>query len=214
MSSTLAHKTSPIATRPRRTQEQRREATRRQLLDAAIDCVNELGFNGALLSVIAERAGVTRGSVQYHFGHKNELFLALTEEIGEQLLVDADTDRLRALPLRERIAAVCEQHWQVINSRHFIAAIQIQLGTVHEPELRGRLYDAMRKAEAKTDRQWVELFGDRGVQANCIVAARHVALAAMRGLATRQIYQKLPKRWEEERLLLREMLEQILAPEG
>jgi len=42
----------------RRSQAERRTATRPKLLNAAIDCLYELGFNGATLSVVAERDGV------------------------------------------------------------------------------------------------------------------------------------------------------------
>jgi AcrR family transcriptional regulator len=53
---------------------------RRQLLTAAHDVFGELGYAGASLDAIAERAGFTKGAVYSHFRSKSDLFLSLLEE--------------------------------------------------------------------------------------------------------------------------------------
>jgi AcrR family transcriptional regulator len=196
--------------RPRRTQEERRATTRRQLLDAAIACIDELGFSGATLSLIAERAGVTRGAVQHHFGTRNELFLALVGDIRDQLAAGADEKSLAEQPIAARVAAICEQYWDIVNSRPYIAALQIQLGTVRDPTLYPQVYKVMRRAETELDSRWVELFADQGIAPSRVIAARHVALATLRGLAVRQSHRKNRDGWEKERALLQDMLEHVL----
>lgn len=196
--------------RPRRTQQERRETTRRQLLAAAIDCIDEMGFGAATLAVIAERAGVTRGAVQHHFGTRNDLFLALISEIRARLSADIDAAAMALRPLRERIDAMCEQYWRIVNSRDYIAALQIQLGTVHDAELYPQVYKVLRRAETELDSRWVELFSGQGIAPARIVAARHVALATLRGLAVRQSHRKHRDGWAAERALLGEMLERVL----
>lgn len=65
----------------RRTQAERREETRRQLLIAAREIFGERGFGGATLDEISEAAGLSRGALYYNFpGGKEELFLALLDE--------------------------------------------------------------------------------------------------------------------------------------
>ena len=61
------------ATRPRRTQEERRAATRTALLDATIDCLGEFGYAGTSISTIIRKAGVSRGALLHHYPSKHEL---------------------------------------------------------------------------------------------------------------------------------------------
>ncbi|MBY4108364.1 TetR family transcriptional regulator [Rhodococcus fascians] len=57
-------------------------ARRAQLVDAAIDALADLGAEQASLVQIAERAGVSRGVVNYHFpGGRRELFEAAVDAI-------------------------------------------------------------------------------------------------------------------------------------
>jgi AcrR family transcriptional regulator len=53
---------------------------RRRLLDAARDVFRELGYSGASLDAIAERAGFSKGAVYSHFQGKADLFLSLLED--------------------------------------------------------------------------------------------------------------------------------------
>ena len=63
----------------RRSQVERRAATRRELLDAAEALIAERGFAQASLSAIADRAGVSKGAVYHHFQSKDDLLLALLD---------------------------------------------------------------------------------------------------------------------------------------
>jgi AcrR family transcriptional regulator len=47
--------------------------TYQRVLDAAVDCFRELGYHRTNMSNIAERAGVTRGRVQYYFDSTEHL---------------------------------------------------------------------------------------------------------------------------------------------
>jgi AcrR family transcriptional regulator len=71
--------------RVRRTQAQRRSATRRALLDAGRHLFAERGFAGAGQEEIVERAGVTRGALAHHFGTKLGLFRAVVESLETEL---------------------------------------------------------------------------------------------------------------------------------
>jgi AcrR family transcriptional regulator len=67
-------------TSKRRTQAQRREETREQLLTAAARVFAKEGFHATSLDAIAEEAGFSRGAVYYNFADKEELFLVLLDE--------------------------------------------------------------------------------------------------------------------------------------
>lgn len=71
---------------PRRTQGERRAATRAALIAAARELFAQKGFAGAGREEIVERAGVTRGAMYHHFDSKEALFRAVYEEVEEEVL--------------------------------------------------------------------------------------------------------------------------------
>jgi AcrR family transcriptional regulator len=71
---------------PRRTQGERRAATRGALLTAARELFAEKGFAGAGREEIVERAGVTRGAMYHHFESKEALFQAVYEQVEEEVM--------------------------------------------------------------------------------------------------------------------------------
>ncbi|MBB0247071.1 TetR family transcriptional regulator [Streptomyces alkaliphilus] len=56
------------------TDSPRRRATRLKLFDAAVDLIAEQGFSATTVDGIAERAGVSKGTVYYNFTGKTELY--------------------------------------------------------------------------------------------------------------------------------------------
>src|SRR3712207_2876712 len=69
----------------RRTQAQRRAATRRALLDSARSVFAEKGYHGAAAEEIVRRAGLTRGALYHHFEDKKDLSRAVVDEMEGQI---------------------------------------------------------------------------------------------------------------------------------
>ena len=65
----------------------RSEATRRKILDAAIDVFGEVGYAAAAWGTIIERTGMTKGALYHHFDSKESLASAIIEEGSETILV-------------------------------------------------------------------------------------------------------------------------------
>jgi AcrR family transcriptional regulator len=65
--------------RKRRTQAERRQETREEVLAAASRAFARNGFHGTSLDAVAEEAGFSRGAVYYNFADKEELFLELLD---------------------------------------------------------------------------------------------------------------------------------------
>lgn len=65
----------------------RSEATRRKILDAAIDVFGEVGYATAGWNTIIERTGMTKGALYHHFDSKESLASAIIEEGSETILV-------------------------------------------------------------------------------------------------------------------------------
>lgn len=61
-----------------------KEARRAQIIESAIETFTELGYANTSLAHIAERAGISKGVISYHFAGKTELM----EQIVEQVYLD------------------------------------------------------------------------------------------------------------------------------
>src|SRR5438128_4428078 len=66
-----------------RTQQQRREETRRALLDAAVESLIEVGFARTTTLEVQRRANVSRGALLHHFPSKAELLVAAVDHLAE-----------------------------------------------------------------------------------------------------------------------------------
>ncbi|MEU0497458.1 ScbR family autoregulator-binding transcription factor [Mycobacterium sp. NPDC006124] len=64
----------------------RSEATRRKIIESAVDLINEIGYPAAGLGDIIERAELTKGALYYHFDSKEALATAIIEEGSESLM--------------------------------------------------------------------------------------------------------------------------------
>lgn len=108
------------ASAPRRTQEERSAATQRALLDAAVACLVENGLQGFSTTVVADRAGVSRGAQLHHFPTRASLvaatiahvFAGLTEDYERRFAGLAAKDRspARAVALLQAICLDPRHH--------------------------------------------------------------------------------------------------------
>src|SRR6187402_1697681 len=72
----------PEAARAPRTQQQRRDETRRALLDAAVESLIEVGFARTTTLEVQRRANVSRGALLHHFPSKAELLVAAVDHLA------------------------------------------------------------------------------------------------------------------------------------
>lgn len=82
--------------------------TQQALIDAAGELFAELGFDGTSTRAIADRAGVNLGAIHYHFGGKEQLYVAAFQQACNLTQVDdAAAPALRGpLPKRGDRAAI------------------------------------------------------------------------------------------------------------
>jgi AcrR family transcriptional regulator len=198
------------ARRPRRTQAERRLATSRALLDSAVACISEHGVAGATVQLIARRAGATTGAVQHHFGHRNGLLLTVVEDFGGRL-EEVSGAVVGAGQVAERVGTAIDAYWGLISGDHFLSVIQIMLEARHDAALFARMFKRMKGYEAHLDLHWVRMFHGCGIPAQRIKVARHVAMAALRGLSVRMVYRRDRTRWSAELRLLKEMIADVLV---
>jgi AcrR family transcriptional regulator len=98
-------------------------ATQRRILDAATEVFATRGFSAATMADVVAGSGASIGSIYHHFGGKNELFLAIFEQManavdrrietamkqaGLQAGTDADPRRIFELHVRAYLEAMWE----------------------------------------------------------------------------------------------------------
>src|SRR3954453_6090313 len=69
---------------------ERREATRRRMLDGARQAFAAHGYEGATVKLLEETTGMSRGAIFHHFPDKDALFLALAQEDAEEIAAVVD----------------------------------------------------------------------------------------------------------------------------
>jgi AcrR family transcriptional regulator len=62
------------------TTQQRSEETRSRILEAALGCFAERGYDATSVAEICQRAGVSKGAFYHHFASKQALFVALLDQ--------------------------------------------------------------------------------------------------------------------------------------
>jgi AcrR family transcriptional regulator len=127
------------ATRPRRTQEERRAATRAALLDAALECLVEHGYEGTTTQRVCERAGVSRGAHQHHFRTRPALVAAALEELAMRRLDEIRGEVESLPPGDERIELALDAIWGWFTGPLFQASIDLAAAARTDEELRAQL---------------------------------------------------------------------------
>lgn len=123
---------------PNEPKQDRSRVTRQRLLEATIDCLAEKGWAAATVSVVAERAGVSRGAAQHHFPTREDLITAALT-----YMFDTRTDQAMAAAVTEsglaRTEAVVAGLVESYTSPLFKAALQVWTHAAADPGLRERI---------------------------------------------------------------------------
>ncbi|HKG38959.1 MAG TPA: TetR family transcriptional regulator [Conexibacter sp.] len=131
----------------------RGRTTRAQLLAAAADLLREQGYAGTSMRAVADRAGARLSLVQYHFGSKHGLLVAVLEDLTERLL-----ERQRALfdddrPFADQWRTACEYLREDIRSGYVRILWELWGAGLADPEIAERW--------RATQRAWRELIEAR-----------------------------------------------------
>ena len=108
---------------------------RAQVLDAAIDCLATMPYPEVSASLIADRAGVSRGGMQYHFPTRLDLLQATVARLHRRRLDLFRQDLMSITPEDDAIDHVVESHWRHLNEREFRAYQELVLASRSEPGL-------------------------------------------------------------------------------
>jgi AcrR family transcriptional regulator len=133
--------------------------TREKILNSAISLIKEGGFSAASASRIAERAGITWGAAQHHFGSKEDILEAVLQVSHERFIQRLDDPALRRGSLADRASAFVDRMWDHYQDDVYLAALEILLAsrTGGPRTMRGAQMDAQGREHVQTLR---EIFHD------------------------------------------------------
>jgi AcrR family transcriptional regulator len=146
--------TAPAETR----QQQRSRSTQLRLLEAAVDCLVERGWSGTTTTLVADRAGVSRGAQLHHYPTKSALLIAAVEHLAERRGDDLRADAAE-LPDGDRVEATIELLASLFTGRLFAAAIEVWVAARTDPALRDALVPVEARFGREVHRLTVELLG-------------------------------------------------------
>lgn len=194
---------SVVGTPPtRQTQAPRKRGddTRARIIDETVRCVVEEGFHAATAKHVAERAGVTWGVIQYHFGDRNGLLMAVVDAGVARLLESLGSADVEGRPLRERIEIVVDTAFHCYSSPTSLAAFEILRATrgTHGDSAPRHLME-INEAVSQLGRL---ICDDSGVA--------EVIWSALRGMVLVEMIVGSHLEWQRERRLLVDMVTSYL----
>lgn len=150
------------------------DATRRRIMDAAQLCFAAHGFRETSNRTIADAADLTPGSIYHYFANKQDLFLAVHEEIQAAILEAAEAaiakERSFAESVDKMLRALLDLVIEHPNWNRFNAAVRAEAR--RNPELSG----------ASRDDSWRKIYrtlADRGVASGEIKPSDRRAIQAV-----------------------------------
>lgn len=172
------------------------EIRRAQLFRAALEVCAEKGFHETTVDEIAARAGLSKGSLYYHFRSKEDLFLSALEEMVDELagvLAHASERVTASEVLRQSTELMIAQLEASPDAG--LALAEFYLLSLRRPEFRKRIkayYDKLIDAGARVIRRGVDS-GELDPSLDPVLAARMLFLGAD-GVGLMQIALNEPER--------------------
>jgi AcrR family transcriptional regulator len=173
----------PVATarKPRRTQAERREGTRRLLLDATVACLTDLGYAGTTTTEVCEHAGVSQGALFKHFPSKIALVSAAAEHLFGGLVDQYRTQFPNVAAKSDRVEAAVRLLWKVLDQPLLHAAFELYLAVRTDPELAAALRPVAIKHRRNLQQQARELFPQAAAAGEEFDVILGVLIDAMQG---------------------------------
>jgi len=133
-------------------QAQKAKETREKILNAVISLIQEGGFASASSTKIAERAGVTWGAVQHHYGAKEDMLRAILNLSHEKFIALTSDQTIRQGTMADRVDFFVDAMWLHYQSDLYLAALGILLAARGVSQVQDSI-TAMRDAHLKMLRE-------------------------------------------------------------
>ncbi len=167
-------------------QAQKSRQTREKILQSAISLIREGGYSSASAAKIAERAGITWGAAQHHFGSKDEILDAVMDVSHRRFMELMASPALRQGSLAERTDLFVEVMWRHYQDDVYLAALEILLAgrNIAVPPSQVALFDSRAREHIQTLR---EIFFDSALNDEHIQEALVFTHCVLTGLTIEKV---------------------------
>lgn len=109
--------------------------TRDRVIKAAVECIIELGFyRGSSTNEIARKAGVTWGVIQWYFGNREGLMLAVLEDGANHMVETVKDAHIEGQTVLERMSQLIDLFLEHYGRPAYLASLQVMLNMDHDPK--------------------------------------------------------------------------------
>jgi AcrR family transcriptional regulator len=140
-------------------QQHRSRLTRRRLQEAAVECLVEYGWAGATTTVIAERAGVSRGAQLHHYPTRVALLTAAVEHLCDRRAAEIRAEARLPGNAADRLDRVVDMLAAAFTGPLFAAALEVVVAARTDPELRAAVVPLEARMGREIHRLTVDLLG-------------------------------------------------------
>jgi AcrR family transcriptional regulator len=197
---------------PRRTQAERSALTRARILDAALACLAELGYAATTTTVVAERAGVSRGAQLHHFPTRDDLVAAAVRHLFADLR-EAFQKAFAALsPEADRVGAAIDLLWEVYRDPRLAAVLELYVAGRTDASLRARLAPVAAAHHAHVVVLARAYFPEAAARAGSLESVLDLVLDTLQGMAVRRVVHGDVPELETTRHLLASIARGAIAP--
>jgi AcrR family transcriptional regulator len=132
--------------------EDRSAETRLRHIEAAIHCLRTYGYAATSTILVAEIAGLSRGSLLHHFRTKVDLMLAVAEHVVEQQNAFVKNELERFAPGRDRWIGLTEVTWEAVKQPGAMALLEIMMASRSDADL-GERFPPLAEKLAQSQRR-------------------------------------------------------------
>ena len=196
--------------------EQKSERARTTICRATVDCLAELGYAETSINRVVERAGVSKGALQYHFPSKEDLMASTAAYLLQKPLRHADRARAASpgADVRARLLDVWEH---LANTRAYLALLEILIASRTDKLLHARIAGELEASIREIDAYFLPFYGElTGADCEDVMDLMTANRCLMRGLLIEEQYglsksrqRRVFERWLD---LLAPELERASAP--
>ena len=194
----------------RRTNADMSSDTQARILQATIASLAELGYAGTTMSGIADRIGVSRAALIYHFNSKNALMAAVINAIYDEMAVMFKSAAHPALTPAERMLAVLDASFDFTTTTSQMAQVELLLAARRDASFRLEVAPTIEARDVVFQQAWHQLTFELGGSSARLDLVRDFAVSVFRGITvTRSISSDLAS-FERQHVLLRMLLLEAL----
>lgn len=167
----------------RRPLQQRSRITREKLMDAALECIAEFGYQAATMDQIVARAGTSRGAQVHHFPTKLDLVEAAMEHLLNKVVADVreHTDKIRED--RERPEELFEYLWtHYFSGQAFQVNLELVVAARTNARLKERTSAVSDRFHKSLDDCWYLLCRSSSMEQRRLVLLLNLTVTLLRGM--------------------------------